>query len=184
MLTFSEIRIPKDRGKPEECPLLRSQREDVEGKGDEYEWVKEFVEVRDCLNLKTRTSARNEAHKFNSDLCEKLFFKRWPDAETEGKTLRFLDKIFGVDSEFGGAPPRARTLIVFFKLGRGIPYEVILKEEREAGASFETARKRVYRALKLRDRLGFKTEFTTLEEWEPISELMEKGKQQFRRLGC
>ena len=35
-----------------------------------------------------------------------------------------------------GAPLGAKALVMFMKLGRGIPYEVNLKEERDAGASF------------------------------------------------
>lgn len=189
-IKISEIRIPSDCGKLEWCPLLSRQGQGSEAEGDDYEWLEEFLEVLSLLNQKGRRLLREGAHKLICDWTEKLCGAKAVHKIEEGKPLRFLDKVFAVDSEVGGAPLWNRTLVVFMKLGRRIPYETVLKEEidteiAERGlhiqvhkrgcqcmgcktrrTAVEVARKRVYRALKLRDEFGFATRFVSVEQWQ------------------
>jgi len=190
-IKISEIRIPGDCGKLQSCPLLSSQRQDSEVKGDDYEWLEEFLEVLSLLNQKGRRLLREDAHNLICDWTEKLCGAKAVHKIEEGEPLRLLDKVFAVDSEVGGAPLWNRTLVVFMKLGRRIPYEIVLKEEideeiaRRLGrhiqghkrgcqcvgcktrrTAVEVARKRVYRALKLRDKFGFATRFVPIEQWQ------------------
>ena len=124
--------------------------------------------------------------------------KRFNDLVEKGG-LRIFDKISAnPDSETGGAPIKGRTLIAFMKLGQGIPYEIVRNQEiqteitrrlgrpierHEPGcqcadcgkqrAAVEAARKRVYRALKLRQELGYPTRPMSAELWRFCQRIKE-----------
>ena len=190
-IQIRELKIPEDCSKLEWCPLLWSQRQHSEREGDAYEWLEEFSEELRVLNHEARRLWRDDAREFILDLTKKWFGAKAVSELERGSWLQLLDKLVAVDSEAGGAPLGKRTLIVFMKLGRGIPYDVVLKEEIDAEIAGKlgratqghnrgckcmgcetrrtaagTARKRVNRALKYRNEFGFATRFVSVEEWQ------------------
>ena len=200
-IKFSEIKIPEDCSKLEWCPFLWSQRQDSEREGDDCKWLEEFWGELHVLNHEARGLWRDDAREFILDLTEKWFGAKAVRELERGSRLQLLDRLVAVDSEAGGAPFGKRTLVVFMKLGKGIPYDVVLKEEidaeiagklgrathghnrgckcmgcetrrRAAGA----ARKRVNRVLKYRNEFGFATRPVSVEQWQAL----EKFRQMLR----
>lgn len=200
--------MPESFSKPGWCPPL-SQREESEGEGDRYKWLQDFVGLLGMLNPKSRQSLYEDAREFIYDLTERFFGAKGVRDLEQGEWLPLLEKVFAV-SEAGGAPLGNRTLVVFMKLDRSIPYEVVLREEtdieiakslgrqtqahnrgcgcmtcKNRKTAEETARKRVYRALQLRDKLGFRTRFVSIEEWErfeKVRELLRAAEARYRHI--
>jgi len=190
-IRISKIRIPGDCGKLGWCPLLSSHWQDSDREGDDYEWLEEFSEVLHGMNHQARESWCDEVRKSICDSTEKCFGAKAVSELKRGSRLQLLDKVFAVDSEAGGAPLGKRTLVVFMKLGRGIPYDVVLKEEIDAETAGKlgratqghnrgckcmgcetrrtasgAARKRVNRVLKYRNEFGFATSPVSVEQWQ------------------
>lgn len=170
-------------------------------KDNEWDFVEEFATAREVLNRTwLRETLLTEAEEL-LELCEYLF-----GVTDSDKYRRRFQKVVDLSlssQEKGGAPLNVRALVVLIKLCRGIPEQVILKEETEieisrqlerpigghkrdyeftaksrAGAAFEAARKRVYRALKHCRELGLPTHSFTLEQWESLerfAQLLKKA---------
>ncbi len=153
------------------------------------EWAEEYecFELFDMMNRKTKLAVRDEI----ISMARKLFGKGPLDNWGEWAGTRLLNRVLGDPSgETHGAPIKGRTVVAFSKLGIGIPYEVVVEQEtqveierrfgrpirghsrrcecidcRKQRTAVEAARKRVYRALKLRQEFGYQTHSVPLKEW-------------------
>ena len=168
---------------------------------NEWDFVEEFATAREVLNRTLlRETLLAEAEELLK-LGEKLFGMVDSD-KNRARFKKFLDGMLGGQKK-GGAPLNVRALVVLMKLIRGIPKEVVLKEEIEIeisrqlerpvggrkrdyeftaksrpGAAFEAARKRVYRERKHCRELGLPTHSLTLEQWESLerfAQLLKKA---------
>lgn len=192
---FQGINMSSDYLEAESSFDLRFKGQAVEKTDDEYAYLEELDVMNKCARSFFRDCVLAET--------EELFGEKTFSDLMEKGAFRILDKISAdPDSHIAGAPIKARTLIAFMKLGRRIPYEVVREQEiqREIAvtlgkpiqghkpgcecidcgkqrAAVEVARKRVYRALKLRQKLGYLTPSMSLEQWAICERFGQKIKE-------